>query len=145
MQIGYQVVSRVSSTTLVGVVIDEKLSRLQHVQSVTNKVSKGIGILSKARKCLSISSLTTLYYMFIYPHLTYCIEVWGSASKLHLSALHKTQKRIVRIIKSLPCKASTMNAFHDLNVLNIHTLYTYRIVLFMFKYMRGMLPDVYSN
>ena len=33
----------------------------------------------KARQYLNKSSLVNLYYSYVYPYLTYCIEVWGCA------------------------------------------------------------------
>ena len=66
-----------------------------------DKIAKGIGIISKARKYLNINSLRTLYYSFLYPYFDYCIEVWGSATDSHIQTLIKLQKKAIRIISSL--------------------------------------------
>ena len=63
---------------------------------VRNKISKSIGIICKAKKMLNVSSLNTLYYSFVYPHLTYGIEVWGAASKCLIQSVEKFQKKIIR-------------------------------------------------
>ena len=42
-------------------------------------ISKGTGIFKKAKKYINLSALVTLYHSFIYPHLTYYLEVWGRA------------------------------------------------------------------
>ena len=47
-------------------------------------ISRGIGIIIKARKYLNRKSLLDLYHAFVYPYLTYCIEVWGNLSSVHL-------------------------------------------------------------
>ena len=70
---------KVNSTKFLGVIIDSKISWLSHIQFIKTKISKGIGILCKARKYLTISSLITLYFSFIYPNILYCIETWGGA------------------------------------------------------------------
>ena len=62
-----------------GVIIDAKLNWVSHITYVKNKIAKGIGIIKKARPFLNKSSLSNLYYTFIYPYLIYCVEVWGSA------------------------------------------------------------------
>ena len=41
-----------------------------------NKVSKGLGIIFKARPVLDQKCL--LYNSFVYPYLIYCIEIWGT-------------------------------------------------------------------
>ena len=75
------------------VILDSKLSWLQHIQYLKVKISKGIDILSKARKCLSLSTLIFMYYNFIYPYITYCIESWGSACHKYLETINKLQEK----------------------------------------------------
>ena len=55
-----------------------------------------MGIIIKARKYLNRKSLHDLYHAFVYLYLTYCIEVWGNMSNIHLNALVKIKKKIVR-------------------------------------------------
>ena len=50
------------------------------------KFKKGMGIIIKGRKYLNRKSLLDLYHTFVYPYLTYCIEVWGNMSNIHLDA-----------------------------------------------------------
>ena len=109
------------------------------------KISKGTGILNKAKKCKNVSTLVTLYHSFIYPYLTYCLEVWGGAGDAYLLSLFKLQKRVVRIMKSLPHRAHTEPIFSDLKLLNIYELYKQNIILFMFKYICGCLPKLFDN
>ena len=66
-----------------GVLIDYRLSWRDHINNVKNKISKGIGIISKTRKYFDSDTLLTLYYSFVYPYLTYCAEVWGNASYIN--------------------------------------------------------------
>ena len=63
-------ISCVSHTKFIGVEIDEKLSWQFHINMIRNKISKGIGILCKARKSLPNYSLITLYYSMIL-HILY--------------------------------------------------------------------------
>ena len=43
------------------------------------KIHKGTGILNETKKYINLSTLVTLYHSFIYPYLTYYLEVWGRA------------------------------------------------------------------
>ena len=54
-----------------GVILDSKMSWVQHITYVKNKVSKGIGIMYQARKYLNKKSLVGLYISYIYPYLIY--------------------------------------------------------------------------
>ena len=70
-----------------GVILDNKLSWIQHISYVKNKISKGIGIMYKARNYINKKALIGLYHSYIYPYLIYCIESWGNASNCHLDPL----------------------------------------------------------
>ena len=59
-----------------GIILDNKLSWCDHIVYIKSKMAKGIGILHRARKIFSTKTLIVLYYCFIYPYLTYCVEVW---------------------------------------------------------------------
>ena len=90
-----------------------------------------------------MSTLVTLYHSFIYPYLTYRLEVWGGA--VCLLSLFKLQKRVVRIIKSLLHIAHTEPILFYLKLINIYQLYKQKILLFMFQYIRGCLPKMSNN
>ena len=60
---------------------------------IKGKLSKGIGIIHKARKVLKKETLLKIYYAFLYPYLTYCIEVWGNTFQCYLDIIFKLQKR----------------------------------------------------
>ena len=71
--------------TYLGVILDSKMSWVQHITYVKSKVSKGIGIMYQARKYLDKNSLVNLYNTYIYPYLIYCVESWGNISQCHLN------------------------------------------------------------
>ena len=48
-------------------------------------MSRGIGIICKARKFFKLDTLLNLHYSFIQPYVTYCIEVWGGMSKTYMT------------------------------------------------------------
>ena len=86
-----------------------------------------------------------LYNAFVFPYLTYCVEVWGTAPKKYLDPLIKIQKKIVRIITFSPYLCHTDPIFKDLNLLPISKLVTQRIGLLMFKYSIHSLPSVIED
>ena len=76
--------TKVNSAKYLSVIIDHKFNWINHIAYVKNKISKSIGIIYKARSVLSKISLVSLYYPYVYPYLTYCIEAWGCATQTHL-------------------------------------------------------------
>ena len=81
-------IKEVQSIKYLGVILDNKLSWIQHISYVKSKISKGIGIMYKARNYVNKNALLGLYHSYIYPYLIYCIESWGTASNCHIDPLY---------------------------------------------------------
>ena len=139
------ILQRTNSLKYLGVIIDYKLNWTQHIAHVKNKISKGIGIMYRARNYLSKVSMRKLYYSYIYPYLIYCIEVWGISPHTHLKPLLLLQKKIVRIMTFSSYYAHTAPIFKDLKILTIDKLIVHRIGITMYKYSNGLLPDVFNT
>ena len=118
---------RTDSFKYLGVIINHKLNWTQHIDYVKNKISKGIGIMYRARNCLTKKSLINLYYSYIYPYLIYCIEIWGISPQTHLNPLLLMQKKIIRIMTFTSYHAHTAPIFRDLEILTIDKLIVHRI------------------
>ena len=94
-----QVISEVREIKFLGVKLDNKVNWKDHINYISGKVSRGIGMVLKARGYLAKKALMTLYYSFIYPYLIYCNHIWGSTYQTNLMKLQKLQNRIIRIIR----------------------------------------------
>ena len=113
------ILEQVTFIKFLGVIIDNKLTFERHIVYTKNKISKGLGIITKARKYLNRETLLRLYNAFVFPYLTNCVEVWGTTPKKYLDPLIKIQKKIVRIITFSPYLCHTDPIFKDLNLLPI--------------------------
>ena len=145
LYINNEIITNVKSTKFLGVMIDCKMSWAEHIHYIKCKISKGVGILCKARKVLKRSTLLCLYYSFIYPYFIYCIEVWGGACDTHISSLYILQKKILRIIQSASYKAHTTPIFLKLKILQLYKIYIYSVTMFMFKFFKGLLPNIFNQ
>ena len=139
------VIERVYVTKFFGVQIDSQLTWKTHIGYTCKKLSKSVGILSKARKKLYRSSLITLYYAFAYPYFIYCNAVWGKNYPTTLDRLILLQKKLVRIITCSPFRAHTEPLFFANRILNLVDINDYIIGTFMYEYMHGNVTDIYNN
>ena len=139
------VLNKVTSIKYLGVIIDHKLNWIEHISYVKNKISKGIGILYKARQFLEKRDLLNLYYSYLYPYLIYCIEIWGCAAKSHMNPLYLTQKKIIWIITFSHYISHTQPLFQDLSILPLEKLVLYRIALIMYKMSNCLIPKTMSD
>ena len=82
-----QSIMEVNETKFLGVIIDNRLKWSSHLGHISNKISKGIGIITKVWKVFDASTLMSLYNSLILPYIMYCVYVWGSAYETHLRQL----------------------------------------------------------
>ena len=80
-----------------GVLLDENLSFLQHIQAVELKISGNLGII---KSTVSQETFILLYNTFIKPSLHHYAVIWQSTFKNHLQKLNLTNKRSLRLIRT---------------------------------------------
>ncbi len=136
-----QLLERVECTKFLGVFIDEKLNWKKHIDHVASKISKGLCALGRVRNIVPTKSLLMLYYALIYPYLTYCNIVWGSAYASTLTKLVSLQNRAIRLITRSPFRSSCNPLYFSLNLLKIIDIVKFQTVQFMFKIKHNLLPS----
>ena len=87
----------------------------------------------------------TLYYSFFQSYLNYGIEIWGSTYATYVDSLIILQNLVIRIIKGVNHRTSTANIFNELNILQLPKLYKVSVLMFMYKFVTGELPESFSN
>ena len=60
-------IAQVSKAKFLGIMMDDKLKWKDHILYISNKISKGIGVIIKAR-VLGKNTLLSLYYSLVYPY-----------------------------------------------------------------------------
>ena len=139
------IIDRTDKTKFLGVIIDQHLSFLSHISYTKGKIARGIGILKKSRYYFTRDTLKTLYNSLVYPHFTYCIEVWGNVYSTHLDSLYKLQKWAIRIITCKKRSDHTSPLFNSLKLLKLKEMYVYFVTLLMYKYHHTCLPQVIQS
>ena len=135
----------VQNTKFLGVYLDNKISWKHHIDYISGKVSRAIGMIVKARKFLTCESLKTLYYSFVYPFLIYCNHVWGKACPTSLKKLIMLQKKIVRIICGVNARTSCDPLFDELGFLRFVDINRYLIARFMYRWYLNDVPDLFHD
>lgn len=130
----------VPETKFLGIVLDNRLTFKSHINTVASKLSKGIGILCRAKRLLDSKTLTLLYNALIQPYLAYCITIWGHTYQTYISRIHLLQKKLVRIISNSDFRAPTINLFKSLKIMTIYQLYEYFTAIFVYKTLHSKVP-----
>jgi len=71
-------VKGVESCKFLGAYLDEKMTWKTHIEEITSKMSKRVGIISRIKHILPKYILHTSYYTMIFPYSHYCNIVWAS-------------------------------------------------------------------
>ena len=140
-----QQIEQIQECTFLGVILDHKLTWKSHIKSISTKISKSLGVMTKARKYFERDTLLTLYNTMIYPYLLYCNLAWGNTYKSSIDPLLKLQKRAVRIIMNLRRRESTTVFFGKLRILKMEDIYIFSGTIFMYKFINKMLPPMFDN
>ena len=121
------------------------MSWKQHIRHISNKLSKSIGILKKARKTLYTSTLIQIYYTFLYPYMSAGITLWGTCNKTVIKTLETTQKKIIRLIFNKKNRTPSTPLFIKAKILPLDYIYILSTLSFMFKVYHNKYPPIIQN
>ena len=100
LQINGNKIERVTEFNFLGLVLQSNLSRNKHINHISLKVSKAIGIIHRLKSVypLSVLLIDTLQYSSAPTlYFNYCVLSWGSVVKEN-HPLYLLQKKAIRII-----------------------------------------------
>jgi hypothetical protein len=128
-----------------GIFIDQHINWSVHINHISAKIAKSIGIITRISALIPKEVLLNLYYSLVYPYLSYGNLVWASNYKTNLLRLHLLQKRIIRVLARSAPYSHTHHLFLQLRLLNIFQITDYQIAEFMYRYTFNMLPIAFSK
>jgi hypothetical protein len=128
------------SFKLLGVMIDEYLSFDAHVTHLCAKTSKSLFCLNRIKNFVDQHSMKMLYYARIHSHLSYCINVYGSANTTNLQRLRIKQKESIRVITNSGYREHTAPLFKLTCIMPLDDMIKFAKLLFMHRHAHHTLP-----
>ena len=122
-------------------IINSTLTWKDHIETISNKVSKSTGIILSVRNNVNDNVLLTLYHTLLLPYYNYCNIIWAAQRTIYLDKLFIKQKKAVRIICRAKWNAHTNPLFFNLKLLTICNLNKLQTYCFMYKIVNNLLPD----
>jgi len=138
-------ITQVESTRFLGVYVDQHLTWKEHINYISQKIAKNIGIIARISYLLPITIRLQLYYSLVYPYLTYCNLIWASNYESRLHKLEILQKKAVRVIVGARRDAHTSPIFAELKLLKICQIKILQIGDFIFRFEHNLLPSSFSG
>jgi len=124
-----------------GIVLDESLKMKAHVNYISKKVGKTIGILTKLKHILPLEALLNIYNALILSYLNYGTLTWGWQN----NKLTKLQKKALRIMTNSKYNAHTTVLFKQLNLLKLEDICALHDYKFCYKFINGLIPEYFIN
>ena len=123
-----------------GILFDENLTWKCHINMVTNKLSKVIGILNRLKHVYPQNALLSIYHYLFATHLNYGLLLWGT----HVNRVSKLQKKTVRIMSNSEYLAHSEPLFKTLKLLKIEDLYKLKLMKFYYNLSYNLLPSHFN-
>ena len=110
---------KVVDFNFLGLTIDQHMTWNSHIQKISNKISRSLGIMNILKRYLPQNILHTIYNNLSLPHINHSILVWEFKS----SRISKLQKRAVCMICCSKYDAHTAPLFKYLNLLKVEDIF----------------------
>ena len=93
------------------VLFDPCLTWCNHVNSISSRISKRIGLIRRIKFFLPISALNKLSNALVMPHVDYCSSVWSSCNVQYANSQQILQNRLTRVLVSADIRTRIINQF----------------------------------
>ena len=116
-----------------GIYLGCKLSWFEHIKECCTQMSKLSGVFHHIASFINAAMVWQLYYAYVFPHINYGIELYGSACKTNIVQIQVVQN-LLR--KTLPThnRLDSATALHwELNIIKVHELFTLNVLIFVYK------------
>jgi hypothetical protein len=128
-----------------GLLLDSRLSWKFHINELSKKLSRAIGILYKIRAYTSQRIMISLYFAIFHSHLAYGLPVWGSANNKLINTIVLLQKKALRVITSADYNAHTRPIRKETNILSLADQRHLQIASLMWDLDHNSLPPSLSS
>ena len=136
IKIGSETVKRVHTSKSLGVIIDDKLKWEDQIDSISKKVSRGIGAIKLIKPYVPKKCLSQVYNALVQPYFDYCSLVWQNCKLELQSKLQKLQNKAARIITGDNWEIRSKDVLNKLNWLPHYCLCAkYLKMKFQYQYL----------
>ena len=121
----------------IGVVLDENFSWKDHIEYVSSKVSRRLGLWSRIRSCLTLEVSKQIYTSLLKPSFDYADVAWGKISEGYCKEFPCLQDCAAQIILQ---KNTSNDTFCVLNWLNLASRRKMHKCILVFKCLNNLVP-----
>lgn len=143
LKINNKKLEQVSNFGFLGLQIHETLDWSMHIEALSRKLSRILGIMYRLRKTVPKSALKTIYTSLFLPQISYQYLNWSYSPRA--DTILKLQKRAIRAIESAHYRAHTDPLFKKNGLLKLPDLVHRGKLRFAYHYLHSNLPARLQN
>jgi len=128
-----------------GILIDKHLLYRQHMNSVSNKLARAIGMLKKIRHYVSATILRSIYFSIFFSLISYAITIWGQNSNCQFRRVVSLQNKAIKIINFANHRESPLASYKASKILRIEDYIKLQNFLYAFDNINNILPETLCN
>ena len=145
LQMGGHQICRTKSYCYLGILVDEKLSWIDHINDVCSKLAKVNGIIFKIRSLLNKQALMLVYHSLVGSKLRYGLICWATASKSLINKIDVAHNNIVTTMTFSKRCSRMWPLYCQLKVLPLNLLIQIEYGKTVFKFNHKLLPPAFDN
>ena len=101
IRVGDSLIRRTNCTKYLRIIVDETLSWDIHIDHISKKVKRNLGVMKHVKNCAPYQSLIMLYRTLVEPYFRYCSTTWGKCGQTLPDKLQTLQNRAARIVRGV--------------------------------------------
>ena len=136
-----KIIEKVDNFNFLGITISETMSWKTHIEKISVKIAKVIGVMYRIKNFVNSNILLKIYSSLILSHLHYGILCWGFGRH----KLFRLQKKAIRIIAKQKYNAHTDPIFKKFKLLKIDDIFKIQSLKFLYKYKKGETPKYFDG
>ena len=118
-----------------GIYIDSHINFNYHISSISNKLSRAIGMLSKVRHFVEKETLRSIYFGIFSSNSTYGCQVWGQIKTKAFNRLESLQNKAIKVINFANPRESVTPLYKAARILKIKDFI--RMQHFLYAHIKG--------
>ena len=130
----------VDNVKYLGVLIDNNLSWDSYIHSLSKKLGRANGIISKLRHYVPEKTLVSVYYAIFHSQILYGCTVWAMSTLKNINTINVLQKKCIRIMNFAPYNSHTNALFYKNQILKLNDIIKIEQLKLAFQFKNNALP-----
>ena len=131
----------VTKFNFLGLIVNENLKWNCHVEAISKKISRAIGVMARLKNFIPKSAMLHIYNALILSHLSYGLIVWNHESEILIGL----QKKAIKIACNAKYNSHTSVLFKNENILKFKDLCALDDFKFCYKFAHDLLPNYFEK